>query len=55
MGRIEKGFQAAAGGFAVEAVITPLWGQSPGLGWPPAVMKAPGESPQSLCCCSWHT
>lgn len=41
MGRIEKGFQAAVGGFAMEAVITPLRGQSPGLGWPPAVNEGP--------------
>jgi len=40
-GRIEKGFQAAAGGFVVQAVITPEWRQSLGLGWPPVVNEGP--------------
>lgn len=36
MGRIEKGFEAAAGSFVAEACYHPAWGQSPRLGWPRA-------------------
>lgn len=43
MGSTEKRFQAAAGGFTVEAVITPAWGQAQGLGWAPGINEGPSE------------
>lgn len=43
MGSIEKRFQAAAGGFIVEAAISLAWGQSQGLGWTPGVNEGPRE------------